>query len=346
MRGVPPISMGPAALTPPHSFHRRLSFSLSLFLPLFWCGSFPALALTYTYRYRREERFATSSAKMSVVLVARVSHLSPNFTEAHLRELLEPVLRIRSIKLSTPTLWLSCPRGRAEVVGETDEDTMKVFAQLNGSQVDGAAIAVTLVKIDHSLPPVAAPLPPPAPPSPGTAKPPQRVVASMSAPSSSAVPARPMQRGVGMANRGRGPVLPPRHGILGTTPIDTPSSRPERSTRRRSRSRSEEDRSGRLRRHRRHSRSRSRSRSRSYRRRARRDSRDGRGRAASVSSSSSSSSSSSRGNRRRGRDRARRSSREDRDRRRRRSTSSSRSGSRTNELINTTEVRPKSPEWN
>ncbi|EAN86754.1 hypothetical protein TcCL_NonESM00797 [Trypanosoma cruzi] len=84
---------------------------------------------------------------MAVDVVARLSNLPTSVTEAHIRELIEPFAKVRRVTMPTPVLWLSCPTGRAEVVGDTLEDTKLVYVHLHGTVIDGNRINVSFAKI-------------------------------------------------------------------------------------------------------------------------------------------------------------------------------------------------------
>ncbi|EKF38716.1 hypothetical protein MOQ_001073 [Trypanosoma cruzi marinkellei] len=93
-------------------------------------------------------KIGTIPAKtMAVDVVARLSNLPTSVTEAHVRELIEPFAKVRRVTMPTPVLWLSCPTGRAEVVGDTLEDTKLVYVHLHGTVIDGNRINVSFAKI-------------------------------------------------------------------------------------------------------------------------------------------------------------------------------------------------------
>ncbi|KAF8278781.1 hypothetical protein TcG_03928 [Trypanosoma cruzi] len=87
---------------------------------------------------------------MAVDVVARLSNLPTSVTEAHIRELIEPFAKVRRVTMPTPVLWLSCPTGRAEVVGDTLEDTKLVYVHLHGTVIDGNRINVSFAKISDA----------------------------------------------------------------------------------------------------------------------------------------------------------------------------------------------------
>ncbi|CCW70201.1 unnamed protein product [Phytomonas sp. Hart1] len=101
---------------------------------------------------------------MTIELVSRISNLSPNVTEDHLRELLsmgslgERAVKIKKILLPRPVGWQACPSGRAEVVGATETDTIKVYGLLHGAVVDGSRVNVSFAKINYALSPIEKPM--------------------------------------------------------------------------------------------------------------------------------------------------------------------------------------------
>ncbi|RNF27279.1 uncharacterized protein Tco025E_00470 [Trypanosoma conorhini] len=84
---------------------------------------------------------------MAVDVVARLSNLPTSVTEAHIRELIEPFAKVRRVTMPSPVLWLSCPTGRAEVAGDTLEDTKLVYVHLHGTVMDGNRINVSFAKL-------------------------------------------------------------------------------------------------------------------------------------------------------------------------------------------------------
>lgn len=116
-------------------------------------GSLTGVAITKRVPYHTHTRASLPTLHaMPAEAVARVSNLTANVTESHLRELLRHI-RVKQVVMPAPLMWMRCPGGRVEVVGETEEDTLGVYATLHGAIIDGNRINVSFVKIDPSLPP-------------------------------------------------------------------------------------------------------------------------------------------------------------------------------------------------